>query len=348
MRVHAPAPLALTVGDCAGVGPELILRAACEIAHEGPIVAYGHADTLQAAFESLRTVCDPEELVAGICAVSGPADAADLKAGVLAVVDVGTAVLIASPYPWGGRVPEFGQLQHDAVTVAVEDALAGRVAGIVTAPWHKARLADVNLPVTGHTEVLAACTDTPDAVMMLAGDVLRVALATVHVPLADVPRHLDSKRIASVAETMAAALRVDYGIASPRIALCGLNPHAGEEGHIGDEEACLIVPALAMLTMRGVDVVGPYPADTLFPRVAHGHLRADGIVAMYHDQGLGPLKTFHFGEAANVTLGLPIVRTSVDHGTAYDIAGQGRVSTSSFVYAARMARQIAERRSAKT
>ena len=172
-------------------------------------------------------------------------------------------------------------------------------------------LADAGLPPT-YTEVLRERSGVEDVVMVLAGDVLRVALATVHVPLKDVVSSLSAERLARTLRIFEAALRDDWGIREPHVAVCGLNPHAGEGGVMGDEEQTLISPLVSRVLADGVKVSGPWPADTLFPRVVHGHYRADGIVAMYHDQGLAPLKAIHFGEAANVTAGLPYIRASVD------------------------------------
>ncbi|KHJ60071.1 4-hydroxythreonine-4-phosphate dehydrogenase PdxA, partial [Burkholderia glumae] len=217
---------------------------------------------------------------------------------------------------------------------AIDGAVAGRYDAIVTAPLQKSTINDAGVPFTGHTEYLAERTGTPRVVMMLAGTgerPLRVALATTHLPLKDVSAALT---IDSLVETLAivdADLRRHFGLAAPRILVTGLNPHAGENGYLGREEIDVIAPALAEAKARGIDARGPYPADTLFqPRYLE---HADCVLAMFHDQGLPVLKFATFGEGINVTLGLPIVRTSVDHGTALDLAGTGRADPGSLIAA---------------
>lgn len=344
--------LGITIGDAAGVGPEIILRAFQESRAGAPgaikerFVVYGDTNLLRAAAGSLHERGVLRQLPE-IVAVSSPLEAMQLSPRLLPVMDHGPtqelATIAASPrYPWGEPIAAFGMLQHAALLGAVDDAMQGRIRALVTAPLHKARLADAGIAPTGHTEILERRTGADRAVMLLCGDVLRVALATVHIPLRDVASTLKTDDIESVARTLHDALHRHWGIARPRIAVLGLNPHAGESGVMGDEEQRVIEPALARLRASGIDVSGPWPADTLFPLVAHGRVSADGIVAMYHDQGLGPLKTFHFGHASNVTLGLPIIRTSVDHGTAYDIAGTGEASISSLEWSANLASWMAD------
>ncbi len=333
-------PLGITIGDAAGVGPELILRQAGQLEH--PFVVYGSATVMRAARESLVASGVPVAFT-GVESIEAPGAVADFPSEVLHVVDVATSISVASPYPWGKAVAEFGALQHAALVRAIEDAMSGAICGIFTAPWHKARLADAGLPPTGHTEVLQERCGAEEAVMLLAGDQLRVALATIHVPLREVADRLTTASIVRTGRILAEGLKERYGFRSPRIALCGLNPHAGEDGVLGNEDAEIVAPAVAELRAAGIDAFGPVPADTLFPRVVAGKMHADAVLAMYHDQGLGPLKTVHFGESANITLGLPFVRTSVDHGTAYDIAGQGIADAGSFLYAAKLALAMADR-----
>jgi 4-hydroxythreonine-4-phosphate dehydrogenase len=206
---------------------------------------------------------------------------------------------------------------------------------MVTCPISKALMQKAGHPYEGHTQLIAHVTGTRDYVMMLAGERLRVALVTIHCPLSEVPAGITPEKVHRTIAVTAAALRTDFGFKSPRLAVAALNPHAGEGGMFGSEEADRIVPGIRKAEEEGIDVAGPLPADTLFHAAASG--RYDAVVAMYHDQGLIPLKLLHFYDAVNVTLGLPIVRTSVDHGTAYDIAGKGKANPSSLLAAVRMA-----------
>lgn len=336
-------PLGITIGDAAGVGPELVLRCAADVRAAQPFVVFGSVRVLRAALDDLRRRGVPVT-VDEVARVDTPAAAAATPLGVLPVLDVGEPRSVAlSPYPWGQATPAFGRLQFDALTAAIDAALRSDISALVTAPWHKALLQTAGLPPTGHTEVLAERTGAADPVMLLAGERLRVALATIHIPIADVPGALSTQSIVRTATSLARGLTERYGIDSPRIAVCGLNPHAGESGTIGSEDAAVIEPAVRAMRRAGIDAIGPLSADTLFPSIVAGRMHADAVLAMYHDQGLVALKTIHFGESANVTLGLPIIRTSVDHGTAYDIAGSGVADTGSFVYAAKLASRMAAR-----
>ena len=210
---------------------------------------------------------------------------------------------------------------------ALDGCRSGRFDALVTAPVHKGVINDAGIPFTGHTEYLAGRCATPLPVMLLVGGGLRVALATTHLPLKDVSGVLTAERIAAVLRVLDGDLRAKFGIERPRVLVCGLNPHAGEGGHLGREEIEVITPALERLRREGLDLTGPVPADTAFlPARLAGH---DAVLAMYHDQGLPVLKHASFGHAVNVTLGLPIVRTSVDHGTALELAGTGRADPGS-------------------
>lgn len=337
-------PLAITIGDAAGVGPELVLTAGRALADEGPVVAYGSATVLQEALRALGPIYSADRRFVAVRRIDFPSEALLIERDVLPVIECPIELPLPelSPYPWGRACPAFGALQYAALVRAIDDALAGQVDAILTAPWHKALLAEAGLPPTGHTEVLHERAAEGEVVMMLAGDVLRVGLATIHLPLREVPDALTVDGIVETGRIMARGLRDLYGIKEPRIAFCGLNPHAGESGVLGAEDAAIVAPAIDRLRAKGIDACGPHPADTLFPRVTAGLFHADAVVAMYHDQGLVPLKTVHFAESANITLGLPFVRTSVDHGTAYDIAGHGAVGAGSFLYAGRLARKLAE------
>jgi len=235
---------------------------------------------------------------------------------------------------------EAGRAAHDAIVRAVSDAMTGDVQAIATAPVNKEAFRLAGLPWAGHTDLLAHLTGVRDVAMMFHSPSLRVVLATIHIPLADVPRTLTASLMERTIALTARELPKFDKIA-PRIAVAGLNPHAGEHGLFGREEADVIAPAIAACRAHGIDVSGPFPADTLFVRAHRGEF--DVVVACYHDQGLIPVKLVAFGQAVNVTLGLPIVRTSVDHGTAFDIAGQGVADPESMIaavlLAARLARQ---------
>ena len=259
----------------------------------------------------VRTVCDP--------VVYGPTTD-DLKR-----------------YPTGQLSVESALAARDAIMAAVRDAQAGRLAGMTTAPINKEAFALAGLSWKGHTDMLAELTGAGRVAMMFYADTLCVVLATVHVPLAEVPRLLTTQRVREVIELTATELP-RFGIDRPRLAVAGLNPHAGEHGVIGDEDEAVLVPAVAAARAAGIDVAGPLPADTVFVKAVRGAY--DAVVACYHDQGLIPVKLVAFGRAVNVTLGLPIVRTSVDHGTAFDIAGTDAADPSSLIEAIRLAARL--------
>lgn len=215
----------------------------------------------------------------------------------------------------------------DTITAAVNGCMDGTFQAMVTCPIHKAVINDAGVSFSGHTEFLAELTTTDKVIMMLLNDVMRVALVTTHLPLKDVSEHVTFDSVVETCQIVAQDLTLKFGIENPKIALCGLNPHAGESGHMGMEEIETIIPAIKYLKSKGISVDGPYPADTLF---TPNKVKAfDAIIAMYHDQGLAPLKYAGFGSSVNITLGLPIIRTSVDHGTALDIAGQGKADAGS-------------------
>ncbi len=230
----------------------------------------------------------------------------------------------------------------EAIEIAVAACLKGEAAAIVTAPIHKAVLNAAGFPFPGHTEFLAHLTGARRAVMMLASDQLRVVPLTIHMPLSQVPGEITKQAVFDTGEIILTALRRDFGILNPRLAVAGLNPHAGEDGMLGPEEASVIGPAVAALKARGFAVKGPLSADTLFHEDARKSY--DAALCMYHDQALIPIKTLSFWDGVNVTLGLPIVRTSPDHGTAFDIAGTGKADARSMIAAIRMAAQMADAR----
>jgi 4-hydroxythreonine-4-phosphate dehydrogenase len=287
--------IGITVGDPAGIGPEIARKAAA------------HAEVV--------AVCEP--------VLYGPGSEEELRA-----------------FDRGRVSAAAGRAAYDAIVRAVEDARAGRIAAIATAPINKEAFSAAGLRWPGHTELLAHLTGASRVAMMFHADVLRVILATVHIPLVRVPAAL-TRDVLEATIDLAHGELPRFGFPSPRLALAGLNPHAGEHGVIGDEEDRVLRPAIAACRFRGVRVEGPFPADTLFLRAMRGEF--DAVVACYHDQGLIPVKMAAFGRAVNVTLGLPIIRTSVDHGTAFDIAGQGIADPSSLIEAVRLAARLAER-----
>lgn len=289
----------ITVGDPAGIGPEVAVRAAADA--------------------RVRAACTPK--------LFGPADEAGL-----------------APFVPGVLSAAAGRAACDAVVEAVHQARAGHIDAVATAPINKEAFALAGLPWRGHTELLASLCGVDDVAMLFWSEALRVVLATVHVPLAEVPRALTADRLERTLTLVARELP-DFGVARPRIAVAGLNPHAGEHGLMGREDDEVIAPVVVAARGRGLDVTGPIPADTVFLRAVRGEF--DLVVACYHDQGLVPVKLVAFGEAVNVTLGLPIVRTSVDHGTAFDIAGKGRADASSLVAAVLLAARLAVSRRAR-
>ena len=237
---------------------------------------------------------------------------------------------------------EGGAAMVDCITTAVDMAQRGEIAAVVTCPISKSLMQQAGHFYEGHTQLIASLTRCKDYAMMLAGKKLRVALVTIHCALKDVSSILSREKVFRTIRITARALEQDFGLPMPRLAVAALNPHAGEEGLFGQEEEKIIRPAIRKAKAEGHRVEGPFPADSLFYRAAGGEF--DAVVAMYHDQGLIPLKLLHFSDAVNVTLGLPIVRTSVDHGTAYDIAGKDMANPSSLKAAIRMAVQMAKNR----
>jgi len=328
------APLAVSLGDPAGVGPELICEAWARRAGERlpPFLVCGSAGLLREA--AIRRGIDVP-----VVSIGEPAEAADRFQAALPVLGDANGT-----YRPGEPDSEGARLALASLEAAAALTTAGKTAAIVTGPVSKAELAKIGYPYPGQTEFVAAACGAPaeDAVMMLAGPSLRTVPLTVHCALSEVPGRLSAELIVRRARIVAAALTRDFGIAAPRIAVCGLNPHAGENGRMGREEIEIIAPAIATLRAEGIDAGGPYPADTLFAP----HLRNtyDVAIAMYHDQALVPLKALDFDQGVNVTLGLPIVRTSPDHGTAFGIAGKGTASADATIAALRMAGEMAARR----
>jgi 4-hydroxythreonine-4-phosphate dehydrogenase len=242
------------------------------------------------------------------------------------------------PFPAGRVHPESALAAFEAIKTATEDALAGRVSAVVTAPINKEAFAAAGLRWPGHTELLADLCGATRVAMMFWSETLRVVLATVHVPLRAVPALVTTERLLQTIRLTATSLP-QFGIAEPRLAVAGLNPHAGEHGLLGVEEEQVFAPALAQAAAEGINVAGPFPADTVFVRAIRGEF--DAVIASYHDQGLIPVKLVAFGHAVNVTLGLPIIRTSVDHGTAFDIARKGVADEGSLIEAILLAAKLA-------
>ena len=320
-----PAPIAVTCGEPAGVGPEIAAAAWDALRHDIPLFWIG----------------DPRHLPAGtpVAEISAPSEAASVASTALPVLH----------HDFPGHVTP-GRLDpaqaHSVIEViarAVGFAQIGAAGGVCTAPIHKKALKDgAGFPWPGHTEYLAHLSGDVDVVMMLASDQLRVVPTTIHVPLAQVPNLLTPDLLRRTIAITAAGLRDQFGIDTPRIAVAGLNPHAGEGGAIGTEEVRWIAPLIRDMADEGISVTGPHSADTLFHTAARA--KYDAAVTMYHDQALIPIKTLDFDRGVNVTLGLPFIRTSPDHGTALDIAGTGAANPSSMIHAIRMAADMARRR----
>ena len=319
------APIALTCGDPAGIGPELAVKAWHRLRDE----------------LSFFWIGDPTHLPAEtpVVLIDRPADATGAKASGLPVLPLN----FGTPAHAGNPDPNHAAGVVRAIEWAVELTQSGACSALCTSPISKKNLKDgTEFPFPGHTEFLAHLGGVSDVVMMLACDTLRVVPATIHIPLADVPKTLTAAGLRKVIEITHRSLIEQFGIASPRIAVSGLNPHAGEGGVMGREELDWIAPLIDELAAGGLSLVGPLPGDTMF------HARAretyDAAIAMYHDQALLPIKTIAFDDGVNVTLGLPFVRTSPDHGTAFDIAGKGIARPDSLIAALRLARDMAQRR----
>jgi 4-hydroxythreonine-4-phosphate dehydrogenase len=326
-------PLALTMGDPAGIGGEISLRTWLLLRQAGPaFVALDDPDRLRDLARTLN-------LPVRIQPVATPAEAAEVFPTALPVLPV---LLAATPIP-GQPNPANAKAVVASIEQATRLAQSGAAGAVVTNPINKAALYQAGFAYPGHTEFLAALTGASgQQIMMLASPMLRVVPVTVHASLRDSIAMLTTDMIVAASRTTAAALRRDFGIAAPRLAIAGLNPHAGEQGALGTEETTLVQPAIDALRADGIDVSGPWPPDTMFTAAARN--RYDVAICMYHDQALIPLKTLDMDHGVNVTLGLPIVRTSPDHGTAFDIAGKGIADPTSLIAAINLAAQLATRR----
>ena len=330
-------PLAVSMGDPAGIGLELAARVWAERSGAPPFFLVGDPDAFERASARIGAPAPKLNVATDIAKLGDSADA-------LTVLHVPLA-MEETP---GEPDPVNAEPVIAAIAQGVAGVRNGAASALVTLPIAKAVLHTADFGFPGHTEFIAHLTaDGPwpharGPVMMLAGPTLKVALATIHTPLAQVPAALTRERLVHVGRVLGEALKRDYGIATPRIALCGLNPHAGEQGNIGREEIEIIDPAASLLRAEGWQISDARSADALF----HDDARRsyDAVIALYHDQGLIPIKTLHFWDAVNVTLGLPIIRTSPDHGTGFDIAGKGIARADSFRAALTLAWQMAERR----
>tara|TARA_R110002096_G_scaffold101547_1_gene224524 strand:- start:1103 stop:2005 length:903 start_codon:yes stop_codon:yes gene_type:complete len=295
-------PLVITAGEPAGIGPELC-NALVDAPYLDDIVVIGDASLLDDRLQCIDT-----------------------------------------PFPVavtpGQPSPDNAAVLLDGLRLAVDGCVTGQFSGLVTAPLSKSVIADSGVAFTGHTEFLAELTDTPLPVMLLVSGDMRVALATTHLPLRAVADSITTEKLVDVLTVLHAGLRSRFGIDTPEILVCGLNPHAGEGGHLGTEDDAIIAPAINAMISQGMKFRGPLPADTAFTPAAG---KADAVLAMYHDQGLPVIKYAGFGNAVNVTLGLPIIRTSVDHGTAFDIAGKGKADAGSLRAAVELAHAMASR-----
>ncbi|HEX2605150.1 MAG TPA: 4-hydroxythreonine-4-phosphate dehydrogenase PdxA [Oxalicibacterium sp.] len=330
--------IAVTCGEPAGIGPEISLRAACELRADVNCVLIGDAAFLSMTAAEIHPAIQLSALSwQSLCADGLPHFPRDR----IAVIDCP----LAAPVVAGKLDARNGRSVLQTLDIAIDGAQRKIFDAIVTAPLQKSTINDAGVPFTGHTEYLAEKTHTPQVVMMLATNAtpqpLRVALVTTHLPLKDVAAAITLDRVLAILEIVHADLRDKFGLEHPRILVTGLNPHAGEDGYLGREEIDVITPALHAAQAKGIDAKGPFPADTLFQQKYLAN--ADCVLAMYHDQGLPVLKHASFGLGVNITLGLPIIRTSVDHGTALDLAiqGYGRADHGSMMEAIRTAAEMA-------
>jgi 4-hydroxythreonine-4-phosphate dehydrogenase len=327
-------PIAITMGDPCGIGPEICAKLFAE-GLPAPALVVGDAGLLRRTAKALGLDIVVREIADVADAAGAPSD--------LAVLSVGA---LPGDLPIGKVDARAGRASYDYVVRAIDLAMAGAVGGIVTAPIAKEALKAAGIAYPGHTEILAERSGTTDFAMMLANDELRSMLVTIHVSLADAIRLIRKERVLKTIRLAQRACR-DYGIERPRIAVAGLNPHAGEGGMFGREDIDEIAPAIQAARDSGIEASGPWPGDTIFMRARRGEF--DIVVAQYHDQGLIPVKYLGIERGVNVTVGLPFIRTSVDHGTAFDIAGKGTAEHASLRYAFDqaliLARNIGERQS---
>jgi 4-hydroxythreonine-4-phosphate dehydrogenase len=322
----SPSPIVITPGEPAGIGPDIVLQLAQE-SWPQPWVCVADPTLLTERARQLGI-----DVNLRLLEQPGPVKR---QAGEIQLIPLS----LASPVTAGQLNPANAHYVLESLRIATQGCLAGQFGALVTGPVHKGVINQAGIPFTGHTEWLAAESHTPMVVMMLATAGLRVALVTTHLPLRDVAAAITPERLEATLRILHSDLQQKFGLASPRIAVLGLNPHAGEEGHLGREEIDIINPVLERLRSEGMALDGPLPADTAFTPDKLPQM--DAVLAMYHDQGLPVLKHLGFGEAINITLGLPFIRTSVDHGTALELAGSGQVRTDSLRAALRLATELA-------
>ncbi len=326
MKKNNPPVIALTAGEPAGIGPDLCVQLAQQPRRE-QIVVIANARLLE---ERARQLNLPWR--------SLPANAVSLAAGEMPVMDIPMTTAVTP-----GRLDRVNApYVLSTLEAALAGCLDGRFDAIVTAPVHKGIINDAGVPFTGHTEFFAERTQTAQVVMMLIGGGMRVALATTHLAVKDIAAHLTPASLETTIRILHKDMVERFGFAAPRMAVAGLNPHAGESGHLGREEIDVIVPVMEKLRAEGMQLAGPLPADTLFNPVKLKEF--DCVLTMYHDQGLPVLKYASFGHGVNVTLGLPVIRTSVDHGTALDLAGTGKADAGSLHAAIELAAALARGR----
>ena len=326
-----PKKIAISVGEPAGIGPDILIQTV-QKQRKDLLIAYADPDLIAERARLLKLplkLTDPESKDA-------------FSPGTLSIVPHKLAV----PCRPGILNPENSEYVLKCLNAAMNSCVKNETEALVTAPIQKSVIRDANIKFTGHTEYLANKLGTSNQVMMLASDHLRVALVTTHIPLNKVSNSITKEKLIRTIKILNTDLINKFQISKPKILVCGLNPHAGESGYLGTEETKIITPTLRELSTLGIDVVGPLSADTIFNEV--NIKQADAFVAMYHDQGLPVIKSLNFGEITNITLGLPIIRTSVDHGTALDLAGTGKAISKSFERAVHLASELARNRNEST
>ncbi len=330
-------PIAITMGCPAGIGPEIIIKALSSLQIDTPVIVIGDINILKRAKKLLSIDIEIKALEK----VTELSAHKKNQINCLSVTD-----LSSEKVPFGMPTELTGSASFSYITEGIKLCQKGLLSALVTAPISKIGLKKAGIDFPGHTEILAHMTGTKNYIMMMAGKKLKVTLVTIHCPLKDVPNLINENKVLDTIKITHASLKKDFGIKRPKLALCGLNPHAGENGMFGTEEIEILDPACNRAKEMGIDIKGPLPPDTVFFYALKGNY--DAVICLYHDQGLIPFKLLHFEDGVNVTLGLPIVRTSVDHGTAYDIAGTGKAKPDSLLSAIDLAALISKNRQRAT